>query len=69
MSEFNANPSSSEDFLKSFLQRTASELDNLAQLGSKWTGVGGASSRRGNDGRAVRHLLYCDGDISNLHDE
>ena len=35
MSEFNANPSSSEDFLKSFLQRTASELDNLAQLGSK----------------------------------
>ena len=35
MSEFNANPSSSDDFLKSFLQRTASELDNLAQLGSK----------------------------------
>ena len=35
VAEFNANPSSSEDFLKSFLQRTASELDNLAQLGSK----------------------------------
>ena len=33
MSEFNANPSSSDDFLKSFLQRTASELDNLAQMG------------------------------------
>jgi len=33
MSEFNANPSSSDDFLKSFLQRSASELDNLAQMG------------------------------------
>jgi hypothetical protein len=31
MSEFNNNPGSSDDFLKSFLQRTASELDFMAQ--------------------------------------
>jgi len=33
MSEFNSNPSSSEEFLKSFLMRTASELDALSQKG------------------------------------
>lgn len=31
MSEFNQNPSSSDEFLKSFLMRTASELDALSQ--------------------------------------
>jgi len=31
MSEFNNNPSSSDDFIKSFLTRTASELDALSQ--------------------------------------
>ena len=35
MSEFNSNPSSSDDFLKSFLQRTASELDSLASMGER----------------------------------
>jgi hypothetical protein len=30
MSEFNANPTTSDDFLKSFIQRSASELDILA---------------------------------------
>ena len=35
MSEFNNNPSSSDEFLKSFLQRTASELDNMAQMGGQ----------------------------------
>ena len=34
MSEFNANPTSSDDFLKSFIQRSASELDILAALQS-----------------------------------
>jgi hypothetical protein len=34
MSEFNSNPSSSDEFLKSFLQRTASELDNMSQMGA-----------------------------------
>ena len=32
MSEFNQNPTSSDDFLKSFIQRTASELDILANM-------------------------------------
>ena len=34
MSEFNANPTTSDDFLKSFIQRSASELDVLASLQS-----------------------------------
>ena len=34
MSEFNANPTTSDDFLKSFIQRSASELDVLASLRS-----------------------------------
>ena len=34
MSEFNANPTTSDDFLKSFIQRSASELDILASLQS-----------------------------------
>ena len=32
MSEFNANPTTSDDFLKSFIQRSASELDILASI-------------------------------------
>ena len=39
MSEFNANPASSDEFLRSFLQRTASELDTLAvQQGARADG-------------------------------
>lgn len=35
MSEFNNNPNSSDDFLKSFIQRTASELDLMAHMGQQ----------------------------------
>jgi hypothetical protein len=50
MSEFNANPASSDEFLRSFLQRTASELDTLAvQLGGA-SGQGVKSEQPGGAG-------------------
>ena len=50
MSEFNANPASSDEFLRSFLQRTASELDTLAVQQGGASGQGVKSEQPGGAG-------------------